>query len=30
MTAGVEKAVYALLLFNRLPKLAMLSGELLS
>ncbi len=30
MTAGVEQAVYALLLLNRLPKQAMLSGESLS
>jgi len=30
MTAGVEQAVYALLLLNRLPKQAMLSGQSLS
>ncbi|GGE54979.1 RrF2 family transcriptional regulator [Priestia taiwanensis] len=30
MTAGVEQAVYALLLLNRLPKHAMVSGESLS
>lgn len=30
MTAGVEQAVFALLLLNRLPKKAMLSGESIS
>jgi len=30
ITAGVEQAVYALLLLNRLPKQTMLSGESLS